>query len=78
MPYIFLNIFSNKLSFCHAVTEKSVVGIFDLLSFRFGVSLNSVQYRSKSSMLAYPLFVYLICIRPGAYFYILGESETCE
>ena len=72
----------DKLSFCHAVTQKSVVGAFDLLSFWFGVSLKSEKYRSW--MLANPLFVCLTCIRPGAYFYILGESgvfksyETCE
>ena len=72
----------NKLSFCHAATEKSVVGNFDLLSFLFGVSLNSEQYRSW--ILANPLFVCLTCFCPGAYFYIPGESgvfksyETCE
>ena len=74
MPYIFLSIFVlfDKLSFCHAVTKKSVVGTFDLLSFGFGVSLKSEKYRSW--ILANPLFVCLTCIRPGAYFYILGES----
>ena len=72
----------NKLSFCHAVTKNPVVGTFDLLSLRFGVSLNSEQYRSW--MLANPLFVCLPCIRPEVHFYMLGESgvfksyETCE
>ena len=51
-----------------------MVGTFDLLSFRFGVSLNSEQYRSQ--MLANPLFVCLTCFRPGAYVYILGESGS--
>ena len=37
-----------------------------------------VDEKYRSWMLANPLFVGLICIRPGAYFYILGESGVSK
>ena len=54
-----------EINLFFGLTKNSVEGTFDSLSFLFGVSLYSEQYRSW--MLANPLFVCLTCIRPGAY-----------